>query len=622
MKKIMELFNRARGQAMVEYALLFLILTIAVTAYQKVEVKTQEAMVGTLKNATQDNLPFNEIKSPKKVTMEDVGSPYQPEVLKEIESYEPNGTPIYKNHPPVAFFNVPEKLFAGQDFTVKNYSYDVDGQIVKSVFSGALNLSGGSKLEQKINLPAGDYSITLTVEDDRGAVDVYTVNFKVEPRGTYEQIEMDHDAATRKDTATKLSTPIKSTTITEHLYGISKDKFEYNHLVIIKNFYETTTEQNEITEYEWEIPYIVVTYSGDGQRLGAVPYMDGGVQKVHIKRDTQTTPIPTDPVKEWKTNNWTYYVYDKFASNRGGDGYTYMHYDSSKGLLYNGKRIEAKKTTQNPTLTQIRDTLIIDNHQHSDHNEGWKASTATCKTCTLPNVVERFSETDNANGSDTKRSGYLTCKGVSSSSEHTVLTRTYKYMKHKSYDIYYKHNGNDTLVSGGVADTKKDGDKPVVTIIDQNGTKLQRGSEWRNEGHPQEQQQGNPNIIDYEKYEDCGVNGSGSSGSESEHCWKTHSGSFQVVEDTNTLRERTYSKGACNPGTPATATSSGTPTKCKYDKYKQYYDSRHDCNYNVTVSNSNWDPNITSSFNSYVWSHESYDGSTGYLEDRPDTDYY
>jgi hypothetical protein len=89
------------------------------------------------------------------------------------------------NQAPTAKIVVPDKIVQGEDVTIRSASSDPDGQIVRLTWSvtpaedvvGQLSGESSTVYFDK----EGQYTITLTVEDDWGATDTDTVTISVEP---------------------------------------------------------------------------------------------------------------------------------------------------------------------------------------------------------------------------------------------------------------------------------------------------------------------------------------------------------------------------------------------------------------------------------------------------------
>lgn len=450
--------NKSRGQGVVEYGLILILVIVATAAIMGTQESAERALTGSFEQTASHNPKANKIALPAPVTGEDVWD----------RTPDRGGEGL--DLKPVAYFTISNPIYAGAKVTYWDNSYDPDGEIVTRTWTGKVDI---------FNTP-GDYKIKLTVKDNDGLTDSYEVTVKVKERETYTELIYDHSKEVR--TLVKESDVYnvgsKVTRILDHIYGESADLYGVKHVTIMKNYYEGVQSKAKDITYNVKIPVMEVTFNGRGQEISRKPYLVNGVAQFIYQTDARTVPQPAEIETEWRDNNWTYYVYNRVSSVRNPSG---SWGERSAGVDYLRFDPETKTTTQSPTWSSSRTTT-----KSNSHNPGYDAASTPCKTCTKPNIITPKSE---------NQSDYRTVSCSVGSSNELTHTRTYNYIDHKASDTLYKYTGTG-LATGTY-------------------TEIERVRHtWKTEGWQAAEMRGTSGYAARTKYTNCDGNGS------SESCWK------------------------------------------------------------------------------------------------------
>lgn len=587
-KKFKNIFNKSRGQTIVEYGLI-LVLSVMLGA---IVINTQHSTENYLRTISQRETSQN-----PKVIM--TPAEPSPEVAWDNRFNTTNRTNPIK---PVAYFTAPNPVYVGEKVTYWDASYSPSGVIVERIWEGKRDV---------FNSP-GEYRVTLTVKDSNNLSDTYSVIIKVQQRDEYTRLEYDHANEKRKELS---RTPVynvgsEKSRIIEHIYGRRKDRYGIEHVVIEKNYWQYTQERAIDITYEVTIPIIEVTYYGDGRVKSVKPHMINGQQATVVQIDTETKPQPSDTKVGHKSggtvnpnpidNTWTFFIYDQISSVQNpanswvtNPNNTWGSRSPSADSGTYGSRFdpEVEQTTQNPEFYSTRSTKKL-----PQYNPGWNIPSSKCPTCTEPNRFERKSQHIN---------DYRTVYGCGGRSWSKIThTRTHNWIEHKSYDWIYKYTGKGT----------SQGNAPNGELI-----KILRNS-WTTQGwQPAEQVGGNPadptkqrtDILDRPKYTDCEGNGW------SESCWKPQNNSATAndsweIYDTDTWTEnRTVD---CNCTTVLECTGEGENKSCSYKRVCDSCPQSRSCTkdykrrkewscswYGTTVTSDTWSYGYTSSTYCSSW---------------------
>lgn len=450
--------NKSRGQGLVEYGLILILVIMATAAILYAQDATEGSLTGSFDQTSSQNPKANNIALPTPVTGEDVWD----------RTPDRGGEGL--DLKPVAYFTISNPIYAGAKVTYWDNSYDPDGEIVSRTWSGKVDV---------FNTP-GEYKIKLTVKDNDGFTDSYEVTVKVKERDTYTELIYDHSKEVR--TLVKESdiynVGSKVTRILDHIYGESVDLYGVKHVTIMKNYWEGVQSRAKDITYNVKIPVMEVTFNGRGQEISRKPYVVDGVTQYIYQTDARTVPQPAEIETEWKDNNWTYYVYNKISSVKNPSG---SWGERSAGVDFPRFDPETKVTTQSPAWISSRTTS-----KSNSYNLGYDAASTPCKTCTTPNEITPKSES---------QSDYNTVSCSVGSSNEKTHTRTYNYIDHKASDTMYKYTGTG--------------------LADGNYTEVEKVRHtWKTEGWQATEMKGTNGYTPRAKYTNC--DGSGWS----ENCWE------------------------------------------------------------------------------------------------------
>lgn len=546
LKNIAQSFNRNQGQGLVEYGLLMILVIFAMSYVFYSEDATEKSVRGTILGNSSASVNPKVIKTPA--------------VPKGTDAWNPNlgyagGEGIQQK--PVAFFTVPNTIYMGETVTYLDSSFDPDGEIVKRDWKGKQNVFNS----------AGDYEISLTVTDNDGLTDTFTVVVKVRVRENYTRIIHDMPNETRQliSEGEVYNVGNRDTFILDHKYHKVKDRYNVEHLVISQNYWETVQDKARIDRYEVKIPLIEVTYDSTGREISRKPYVKNGVVQYNIQTENRVVPQPAERKLEWKDNTWTFYIYESISSVRN-EGESWGA--NSPSVDYSRFYPEAERTRQDPAFISSRNSL-----KSNTYASGATATTAStkCPTCTVPNRVSQKNvrQTQGNNVSCSYGSAYK-----------TTHDRTYNWNEHVAVDKVYEYKGTNTITTTNGSMSEK-----------------QRYS-WKTEGWQASEQIGNGGLATRDKYTDC--SGSG------ENCWNplTNNSTFSYgsweVYDTSvqndTPQTRTVPDGVDKDGKPKTKVEKRTRSRIIYYERRANYT----CNWNGTSLTS--EPFSHYSTNSYYGS--------------------
>ena len=535
-KKFKSIFNKKRGQTVVEYGLILVLSVMLGT----VIFNTQQSTENYLHTISDREATQN----PRIVATPDEPSP---DVAWDNRFNTENRTNPIK---PVAYFTAPNPVYVGEKVTYWDASYSPSGVIVERTWEGKRDV---------FNSP-GEYRVTLTVRDNNDLTDSYSVVIKVKQRDEYTRLEYDHKNETRVELG---RTPVynvgsEKSRIIEHTYGRRTDRYGIEHVVIEKNYWQYTQERAVDITYEVTIPIIEVTYYGDGRVKSVKPHMQGGKQATVIHIDTETKPQPSLTRVGHKSggsvyptpidNRWTFFIYDQISSVKNPSNSWVSNPNNTWGSRSPsvdsgsyGTRFdpEVEQTTQNPEFYSTRSTKIL-----PQYNPGWNIPSSKCPTCTEPNRFTRQSQHIN---------DYRTVRGCGGRSWSKIThTRTHNWIEHESYDWVYKYTG--------VGESQ--GNAPNGELI-----KIRRNS-WTTQGwQPAEQVGGNSSnpsqqrtdISNRPKYTDCQGDGW------SESCWQPESNSDSANDSWDTYDTVSWAESrgvSCNCRTETVCTGEGENIQC------------------------------------------------------------
>lgn len=534
--KILHSLRGSRGQGVVEYGLVLIILLI-VGSYA---LDTQDATERTIRNTI---VGHTGVMNPKMI--ETPNLPTAAEAWNTIPEYAGTGGIQQK---PVAFFTVPHTIYTGEKISYYDASYDPDGQIVERSWEGKVDV---------FNSP-GTYLITLRVVDNDGLTDTHTVKVTVEPRGTYKKILHDQQNERRqilKESAV-YSTTSARTKIIDHKYGEHTDLYGVKHVVIYQNYMETLEQRARDITYQVTIPLIEVTFDGNGNEISRKPYEVNGVVQYVVQTEIKTVPQPAKQSVVWKNNNWTYYVYNRISSVQDpqvGWG------ERSPSADFSRFDPETKITRQDPEFVSSRTSK-----KDSVYAAGWNAPSTPCKTCTKPNVFNRQSDYQS-------KGNNLSCGG--GSTYRTTHDRYYNYILHNAYDTIYKYTGSGS---------------PSGSMATQD---LNRGS-WRTEGWQAAEQAGGSASV-RNKYTSCSGSGeecwnplyNNNKFYQSFGTFHSSGSTGGSYTDTNTASESRY-----NSTTRRYEYRYRYQYRTQYEYYTQTKHQEFDCSWNGTnlTSSSGW----------------------------------
>lgn len=460
--RFLKLFNKSKGQGVVEYGLILIITILAAGAVVTTQNLAEETVTGSIEGHSGEKNPKSgEIVMPDPVTGSDVWDRTPPTGGKGLKLK------------PVAFFTLPNPMYTGEKITYWDNSYDPDGQIVDRTWTGKVDTFN----------KAGQYKIKLTVRDNDDLTDSFEMTINVTERETYKELLYDHANEQRRLVTESPIYNVGSPTvrILDHIYGRSTDLYNVKHVTIQKNYWETVVQKARDITYEVKIPIIEVTYDGRGNEISRTEYKIDGVPQYVTQNDTRVVPEPADIKVEWKDNTWTYYVYNRISSVQNPNNSWGQRNPSADYARFDP---EIERTTQSPTWSSSRTTT-----KDNSYNAGYNATSTPCKTCTIPNQIDPKT---------TNQNDYRSVSCSVGTSNELTHKRTYNYIEHKAYDTLYKYTGTGLAV-GTYKEEKK------------------LRHEWKTEGWKSDEMVGTSGYSARAKYTDCDGNGW------SEDCWKPQS---------------------------------------------------------------------------------------------------